>query len=142
MQATVETGFGEHDCIESRRAAFKDHHRHNLWKNVAISNSLALNESCVLVCCDEGGGMPSQCGEMLTRKQDFLHGFILPLTALAYPLVVGTMVVGEEWEKELQQELQDYELVGGEGDDDNLGDNDELEREIMQQIEREAGSLS
>ncbi|GFS08508.1 hypothetical protein ElyMa_003016000 [Elysia marginata] len=53
-----------------------------------------------------------------------------------------TYISGEEWEKELQQELQDYELVGGEGDEDNLADNDELEREILQQIEREAGTLS
>lgn len=47
---------------------------------------------------------------------------------------------GEEWEKELQQELQDYELVGGEGDESNAAD-DDLEREILQQIEQEAGSL-
>ncbi|CAG5136663.1 unnamed protein product, partial [Candidula unifasciata] len=47
---------------------------------------------------------------------------------------------GEEWEKELQQELQDYELVGGEGDEGNTAD-DDLEREILQQIEQEAGSL-
>ncbi|BFZ09761.1 hypothetical protein BsWGS_12799 [Bradybaena similaris] len=47
---------------------------------------------------------------------------------------------GEEWEKELQQELQDYELVGGEGDESNAAD-DDLEREILQQIEQETGSL-
>ncbi|XP_013094070.1 synapse-associated protein 1-like isoform X3 [Biomphalaria glabrata] len=48
---------------------------------------------------------------------------------------------GEEWEKELQQELQDYELVGGENDVNDIGD-DELEKEILQQLEEEAGSLS
>ncbi|XP_059140644.1 synapse-associated protein 1-like isoform X4 [Physella acuta] len=48
---------------------------------------------------------------------------------------------GDDWERELQQELQDYELVGGEGDDTDAG-NDELEREILQQLEEEAGSIS
>ncbi|XP_012944112.1 synapse-associated protein 1 [Aplysia californica] len=46
----------------------------------------------------------------------------------------------EDWEKELQQELQDYELVGGENDDED--DDDALEKEILQQIEQEANSLS
>jgi hypothetical protein len=54
--------------------------------------------------------------------------------------VAGGDKEGEEWEKELQQELQEYELVGGEGDDNNTTD-DDLEREILQQIEQEAGSL-
>lgn len=49
-------------------------------------------------------------------------------------------LIGEEWEKELQQELQEYELVGEEGDDNNMAD-DELEREILQQIEQETGAL-
>lgn len=43
-----------------------------------------------------------------------------------------------EWERELQQELQDYEMVGGAGD---MEDPD-LEREILQQIEEEAQALS
>nr|KAI8742416.1 synapse-associated protein 1-like isoform X4 [Biomphalaria glabrata] len=53
----------------------------------------------------------------------------------------GSRPLGEEWEKELQQELQDYELVGGENDVNDIGD-DELEKEILQQLEEEAGSLS
>ena len=43
-----------------------------------------------------------------------------------------------EWEKELQQELQDYEMVGGAGDLDDA----DLEREILQQIEQETEALS
>ncbi|KAK7500104.1 hypothetical protein BaRGS_00008651 [Batillaria attramentaria] len=43
-----------------------------------------------------------------------------------------------EWEKELQQELQDYEMVGGAGDLDDA----DLEREILQQIEEETQALS
>uniref|UniRef100_A0A0B6ZYB4 BSD domain-containing protein n=1 Tax=Arion vulgaris TaxID=1028688 RepID=A0A0B6ZYB4_9EUPU len=54
--------------------------------------------------------------------------------------VAGGEKEGEEWEKELQQELQEYELVGGEGDENSAVD-DDLEREILQQIEQEAGSL-
>lgn len=38
-----------------------------------------------------------------------------------------------EWEKELQAELQEYEVVG----DENVDDAD-LEREIMKQIEAES----
>ena len=44
----------------------------------------------------------------------------------------------EQWEKDLQQELQDYEMVC-DGVDVN---DDDLEREILQQIEQEAKSLS
>ncbi|XP_025098902.1 synapse-associated protein 1-like isoform X2 [Pomacea canaliculata] len=43
-----------------------------------------------------------------------------------------------EWEKALQQELQDYEMVGGAAE---LEDPD-LEREILQQIEEETQALS
>ena len=43
-----------------------------------------------------------------------------------------------DWEKELQQELQDYEMVGGAGDLDDA----DLEREILQQIEQETQGLS
>ncbi|XP_070189867.1 synapse-associated protein 1-like isoform X2 [Littorina saxatilis] len=43
-----------------------------------------------------------------------------------------------DWEKELQQELQDYEMVGGAGDVDD----EDLEREILQQIEQETKDLS
>lgn len=39
-----------------------------------------------------------------------------------------------EWERELQAELQEYEVV----DDDNAIDDADLEREIMNQIEAEA----
>jgi len=39
-----------------------------------------------------------------------------------------------EWERELQAELQEYEVVGGE----NTVDDADLEREILQQIEAEA----
>ncbi|XP_076445130.1 synapse-associated protein 1-like isoform X2 [Babylonia areolata] len=44
----------------------------------------------------------------------------------------------DEWEKELQQELQDYEMVRGTED---LEDPD-LEREILQQIEDEEGTTT
>lgn len=43
-----------------------------------------------------------------------------------------------EWEKELQQELQDYEMVGGAVDVDD----EDLEREILQQIEQETELLT
>ncbi|KAK3098010.1 hypothetical protein FSP39_015282 [Pinctada imbricata] len=42
-----------------------------------------------------------------------------------------------QWEKELQQELQDYELVDGAGDVDDA----DIENEILQQIEQETNSV-
>ena len=42
-----------------------------------------------------------------------------------------------QWEKELQQELQDYELVDDAGDVDDA----DIENEILQQIEQETNSV-
>lgn len=53
-------------------------------------------------------------------------------------VVAGVADEEAEWEKALQQELQDYEMVGGAAE---LEDPD-LEREILQQIEEETQALS
>lgn len=53
-------------------------------------------------------------------------------------VVTGVADEEAEWEKALQQELQDYEMVGGAAE---LEDPD-LEREILQQIEEETQALS
>ncbi|KAL8582516.1 hypothetical protein ACOMHN_065495 [Nucella lapillus] len=45
----------------------------------------------------------------------------------------------DEWEKELQQELQDYEMVRGTED---MEEDPDLEREILQQIEDEEGTTA
>ena len=41
-----------------------------------------------------------------------------------------------EWERELQAELQEYEVV----DDENALDDADLEKEILQQLEQEQAS--
>ena len=45
-----------------------------------------------------------------------------------------------DWERELQAELQEYEVVteGGSAEDDDNLDDAELEQEILQEIEAEA----
>ncbi|KAL5010602.1 hypothetical protein ScPMuIL_012907 [Solemya velum] len=43
-----------------------------------------------------------------------------------------------QWEKDLQKELQEYEMVG---EEDKLND-DELENEILQQIEEETKAMT
>ena len=59
---------------------------------------------------------------------------MIKVTNLVSPLYIlgGDMA---EWERELQAELQDFEVVAG----DTQGvDDDDLERELLQQIEEEA----
>lgn len=54
-----------------------------------------------------------------------------------------TPIIADDFDQKLEQELQDYELVGG-AEIDEIGDDedDALEREILQQIEEEANSLT
>lgn len=66
-----------------------------------------------------------------------LKGINFRLHAAQIELLTISVTVSDdvpEWEKELQAELQEYEVV----DDGNNIDDADLEREIMSQIEAEA----
>jgi len=65
--------------------------------------------------------------------------YTLPLKCLKYIILLCFSDIENlpQWEKELQQELQDYEMVN-----DGLDDEDEdIENEILQEIEQESKTM-